>query len=161
MQMRRRAERVSTTGHLYSSNSRALGALMNTLYPDHRAVRLKVQQGRAGAVRRGVAARPWFPQALAFYLVGWAAPFWVSMPTRPLWPLKLPGREDPRLWRGLHPAGRWDSDSPNTFSWLTWGKRHPSPRRSGPTGSRGSWTASAPAQWSMPTTGWRQRLAAG
>ena len=59
--------------NLYSSNSQALGALMNTLRTQASPVRLKVQQGRAGGFAAGVAAdhaAALFPAALAFDLVG-------------------------------------------------------------------------------------------
>ena len=59
--------------NLYSSNSRALGALMNTLRTRASPVRLKVPQRRPGGFAAGVAsdhAAALLPAALALDLVG-------------------------------------------------------------------------------------------
>ena len=114
--------------NLYSSNSRALGALMNTLRTQASPVRLKVQQGRAGGFAAGVAAdhaAALFPAALAFYLVGGRAILGHAPGhAHPLWPLKSSQSGRPAaLAMAFTLRAIWDSDSPNTFSWLPtpWG----------------------------------------
>ena len=97
--------------NLYSSNSRALGALMNTLRTQASPVRLKVQQRRAGGFAAGVAAdhaAALFPAALAFDLVGGRAilghaPGHAHPPA--VAAEELPIGKTRGFGNGLHPAG--------------------------------------------------------
>ena len=93
--------------NLYSSNSRALGALMNTLRTQASPVRLKVQQAEPGGFAAGVAAdhaAALFPAALAFYLVGGRAILGHAHPPA-VAAEELPIGKTRGFGNGLHPAG--------------------------------------------------------